>query len=122
MTAYSIANPACHVNDCKVDISITSSTDAGAHWTRGTKIAGPMHFKWAPATSSGYMFGDYFATTISSDGMAVPVLSVAAAPGVTLNQAIYSARFPIVGGTRPTTRTPSTNAVPRSVLPHIPPK
>ena len=44
-------------------------------------------------------FGDYFATAVSSDGRAVPVVSVALAPTTTFEQAINSARLAIVTGT-----------------------
>lgn len=102
LTSYTIPNPshrACKPAKCRVFIDYASSTDGGKHWTRGQQIAGPMTLKWAPSTSGGYMFGDYFATTVSSDDMAVPVLSVAEEPaGAELDQAINSGRFAIVPG------------------------
>ena len=98
LTTYAVPNPNCKPARCTVAIDFASSTDGGKHWTRGKEIQAPMRFRWAPATSSGYMFGDYFATAVSSDGKAVPVLSVALAPTTTLQQAISSARMSIVAG------------------------
>ena len=40
-------------------MGFVTSTDGGATWTAGTKIAGPMKLAWLPVSDNGPMVADY---------------------------------------------------------------
>ncbi|MDQ2742897.1 MAG: glycoside hydrolase [Chloroflexota bacterium] len=85
-------------NSCQLDVGYITSTNGGATWSAPAQLAGPMSLSWLAQTNSGPMVGDYIATTILS-GTAYPAFVVAQAPsGSTLNEATYSARLGVTGG------------------------
>ena len=59
-----------------------------------------MNVGWLANTTSGYMVGDYIATSFSA-GKAFPVFVVASAPnGSQLNESLFTVQFglPVTGG------------------------
>ena len=82
---YPIAN--CTASTCQLDVGFTTSTDGGATWTAGAKIAGPMKLagcrfpttdRWSPTTSA----------SPTSNGNPFGVFAVAQAPSGTTLQRI----------------------------------
>lgn len=69
---YPVAN--CSVGTCKLQAGFISSQDGGATWSRPVKLVGPMHLKWLPLTTLGYMVGDYISTSFGGNGRAYPVI------------------------------------------------
>jgi len=69
---YPAAN--CTVSTCKLEAGFISSQDGGTTWSRPVKLTGPMHLKWLPFTTLGYMVGDYISTSFGSNGRAYPVI------------------------------------------------
>ncbi|HLJ68984.1 MAG TPA: sialidase family protein [Chloroflexota bacterium] len=82
---------------CQLDVGYVSSTDGGDSWSAPQQLAGPMSPTWLASTSSGYMVGDYIATTIQN-GLAYPAFAVAQAPsGDVLDEAMYSSQLGVTG-------------------------
>jgi hypothetical protein len=65
----------CSIDTCRLQAGFTSSRDGGATWSRGKTLAGPMHLRWLPFTTLGYMVGDYISTSFGSNGRAYPVVA-----------------------------------------------
>ena len=95
---YSFTNANCFTYNCQLDVGFVSSINGGASWSAKERLAGPMQLSWLADTSSGFMTGDYIATSIVGNN-AFPVFAVAAPPaGGFLNEAMYSAAVPVTGG------------------------
>lgn len=120
VTYYVNGKPSCGESTCQVDVRYTSSIDGGRDWSRAIELAGPMHPSWAPSTGIGRMFGDYFGMAIVGDGSAVPVVSVALAPGGAFDQSIWSGRLTITGGTKPALAPAASVTLRRSSVPLVP--
>ena len=76
-------------------IFFTESTDGGATWTAGKKIAGPMNVGWLPVSDAGPMVADYIGVSYSN-GNPFGVFAGAQAPsGTTLNEAMYTTKNPL---------------------------
>src|SRR4029077_6382976 len=56
---YYYPTASCTASTCQLDVGFTTSTDGGATWTAGTKIAGPMKLAWLPNSDNGPMVADY---------------------------------------------------------------
>jgi hypothetical protein len=85
---------ACTSSTCQLDVGVSTSTDGGASWTAGTRLAGPMSLSWLPSTTQGVMVGDYISTSFSA-ATAFPVFAVASAPK---NGVFDEALFTVRGG------------------------
>ena len=68
----------CTTSTCKLDVGFTTSTDGGATWTAGVKIAGPMNVGWLPVSDNGPMVADYIGVSYSN-GSPFGVFAVAQA-------------------------------------------
>lgn len=93
LTYHYLSDASCFDADsCRLNVAMTSSSDAGAHWSTPRRVAGPMAVSWLVPTSEGYMFGDYVSTSFTSDGIARGVFAAACAPsGGTYDEAIFAA-------------------------------
>jgi hypothetical protein len=80
VTYYYFPVSNCSTTTCDMTVGFTSSRDGGTSWTPGARIAGPMKVPWIANTNQGYMVGDYISTSITGDGKAHPVFSLAKPP------------------------------------------
>jgi hypothetical protein len=86
----------CTVADCQLTVGFVSSLDAGATWTTGRRIGGPMNISWIAYTDQGFMVGDYISTSFTGDGKAHPIFSLAKAPtGSIFSQRLSTASFDV---------------------------
>ncbi|MGH9430994.1 MAG: sialidase family protein [Terriglobia bacterium] len=87
----------CTTSTCQLDVGFVFSTSGGKTWYPAIQLAGPMTLTWLPNTFSGYMVGDYFASTYSA--LATHgYFAVAKQPvGSTFNQAMYTQVLAILG-------------------------
>jgi hypothetical protein len=79
---YFYPKASCTTNTCKLLGGFISSQDGGTTWSRPVKLVGPMHLKWLPFTTLGYMVGDYISTSYGSNGKAYPVIANATFTGM----------------------------------------
>ena len=92
---YYYPNTNCTISNCQLDVGFTTSTDGGATWTAGKKIAGPMNVGWLPVSDAGPMVADYIGVSYSN-GNPFGVFAGAQAPsGTTLNEAMYTTKNPL---------------------------
>ncbi len=85
----------CSLTTCALDVGYTSSTDGGATWTAGKKLAGPMTLSWLPDSDNGPMVADYVGVSYVN-GNAYGVFANALAPsGKTLAEAMYTTKSPL---------------------------
>ena len=90
---YPVSN--CSASTCQLDVGFVTSSDGGATWTAGAKIAGPMKMAWLPVSDSGPMVADYIGVTYVN-GNPFGVFAVATAPsGKTLNESMYTTKAPL---------------------------
>ena len=91
VTFYSVRNAGCRAATCSVDVRMATSQNAGSTWrTRGVLNAHPMRFGWLARTSTGFMVGDYVATSFAA-GRAVGIFALAKAPhGNVLDESIHA--------------------------------
>ncbi len=90
---YPVAN--CSAKTCALEVGFVSSTDGGATWTAGAKIAGPMHLAWLPVSDDGPMVADYIGVSYVN-GNAFGVFVVALAPsGKTLHESMFTTKAPL---------------------------
>jgi len=90
---YEYPNADCSASSCLLDVAMTTSSDAGATWTRPTVLAGPMRIAWLANTDQGRMVGDYISTSYTG-GIPFPVFALARRPddrGV-FDESMYTAR------------------------------
>ena len=66
-------------NSCQLNVGFTQSSDGGATWTAGHKLAGPMQLTWLPLSDNGYMVADYIGVSYTN-GNPFGVFAVAKAP------------------------------------------
>jgi hypothetical protein len=91
---YPVAS--CSSATCQLTVGFTSSTDGGATWTPGRKVAGPISLSWIASTNQGVMVGDYMSTSFAGGAFAFPIFAVAKAKtGSTFDERAYSARFDV---------------------------
>jgi hypothetical protein len=92
---YYYPKTSCNTSTCQLDVGFTTSTDGGATWTAGRKIAGPMNVSWLPNSDNGPMVADYIGVSYAN-GSPFGVFAVAQAPnGTTLNEAMYTTKTPL---------------------------
>lgn len=90
---YPVAN--CTNSTCQLDVGFTTSTDGGATWTPGAKIAGPMKVGWLPNSDNGPMVADYIGVSYVN-GNPFGVFAVAQANvGTTYNEAMFTTKTPL---------------------------
>lgn len=80
VTYYYYPQANCSSSTCQLEVGYTASTDGGADWTSGSKLAGPMSLSWLAETTQGVMVGDYIATAFTANGSAFSVFAVGNAP------------------------------------------
>jgi hypothetical protein len=84
---YFYPKASCNTNTCSLQAGFVSSQDGGTTWSAPVRVVGPMHLKWLPFTTLGYMVGDYISTSFGSNGKAYPALAKATTtPNCTTNQ------------------------------------
>ena len=79
LTYYYYPATSCSTSTCRLDVGFVASSDAGAHWTAPTQLAGPSLLNALPLTNLGYMVGDYISTsfvTASTGDLALPLFAV----------------------------------------------
>ena len=69
--------PNANCTSCSLAVGFTSSSDGGATWHPGRRLAGLFPNQWFPNTSQGYMPGDYNSVSYGSDGLAYSVFATA---------------------------------------------
>jgi hypothetical protein len=79
LVTYSRNSSTCALTDCRFGVSFTSSSDAGAHWTKPQRLdAVSPRYTWT-AISGGHFVGDYAGATFAG-GRFVPVFALASKP------------------------------------------
>lgn len=92
---YYYPNTNCTQSTCQLDVGFTTSTDGGATWTAGKKIAGPMNVGWLPVSDNGPMVADYIGVSYVN-GNPFGVFAVAQQlVGTTYNEAMYTTKTPL---------------------------
>jgi hypothetical protein len=87
----------CTASTCQLDVGFVTSSDGGATWTRGVKIAGPMNLAWLPVSDNGPMVADYVGVSYVN-GNPFGVFAVAQAPsGSTLKESMFTTKAPLPG-------------------------
>ena len=93
---YYYPNTNCTQSTCQLDVGFTTSTDCGATWTAGKKIAGPMNVGWLPVSDNGPMVADYIGVSYVN-GNPFGVFAVAQQlVGTTYNEAMYTTKTPLL--------------------------
>jgi hypothetical protein len=77
LTFYFYPKSNCSTSTCSLQAGFVSSQDGGTTWSSPVRVVGPMHLKWLPSTTLGYMVGDYISTSFGSNGKAYPVVAKA---------------------------------------------
>jgi len=90
---YPVSN--CSATTCELEVGFVTSTDGGATWTSGEKLAGPMKLAWLPVSDLGPMVADYIGVSYVN-GNAFGVFASATVPsGSTLEEAMYTTKSPL---------------------------
>jgi hypothetical protein len=85
----------CTAATCQLEGGFTTSTDGGATWTAGAKIAGPMKLAWLPVSDNGPMVADYIGVSYV-EGNAFGFFAAAqAVTGTTFSEAIATTKAPL---------------------------
>jgi hypothetical protein len=92
---YYFRNGGCTVATCELRVGFTASRNGGKRWRHPRRLSGPMPLSWIADTNFGansHMVGDYISTSfVAGSSVAVPVFSLASAPGgSTLRQSIWA--------------------------------
>ena len=83
-------------SSCQLEVGYTSSSDGGATWTSGVKLAGPMQLSWLPVSDDGPMVADYIGVSYTN-GNPFGVFAVAKAPsGSVLQESMYTTKQPLL--------------------------
>lgn len=90
---YPVSN--CTSSTCQLEVGFVTSSDGGASWTAGAKLAGPMKLAWLPVSDDGPMVADYIGVSYVN-GNAFGVFADATAPnGSTLAESMYTTKQPL---------------------------
>jgi hypothetical protein len=90
---YPVSN--CSASTCQLEVGFTTSTDGGATWTAGAKLAGPMKLAWLPVSDNGPMVADYIGVSYVN-GNPFGIFAAAVAPtGSTLGESMYTTKSPL---------------------------
>jgi hypothetical protein len=93
---YYFAVAGCTDTTCQLDVGFTTSTDGGATWTAGKKIAGPMNLTWLPDSDIGWMVADYIGVSYNA-GNPFGVFALAKPKvGNVLAEAMYTTTKPLI--------------------------
>jgi hypothetical protein len=85
----------CSASTCQLEVGFVNSTDGGATWTAGKKLAGPMALSWLPNSDNGPMVADYIGVSYVN-GNPFGVFAVAQAPtGSTLAESMFTTKSPL---------------------------
>jgi hypothetical protein len=85
----------CSASTCQLEVGFVMSSDGGATWTAGAKIAGPMKLAWLPVSDNGPMVADYIGVSYVN-GNPFGVFAVAQAPsGKTLKESMFTTKAPL---------------------------
>jgi hypothetical protein len=85
----------CTSSTCQLEVGFVTSTDGGATWTAGKKLAGPMKLAWLPVSDDGPMVADYVGVSYVN-GNPFGVFAAALAPtGSTLAEGMYTTKSPL---------------------------
>jgi hypothetical protein len=90
----------CTASTCQLEVGFVTSSDGGATWTAGAKIAGPMKLAWLPVSDNGPMVADYIGVSYVN-GNPFGVFAVAQSPsGGTLRESMFTTKalLPAAGG------------------------
>jgi hypothetical protein len=88
---YPVSN--CSSTTCQLEVGFTTSTDGGATWTAGVKLAGPMKLAWLPVSDDGPMVADYIGVILYKRQCVSECLRTPQAPtGSTLAEAMYTTK------------------------------
>jgi hypothetical protein len=100
---YYYPTASCTASTCNLDVGYVTSTNGGATWTPGKKIAGPMKLAWLPVSDNGPMVADYIGMSYVN-GNPFGVFANALAPtGSTLAEAMYTTKTALPApGSEPT--------------------
>ena len=90
---YPVAN--CTSSTCQLDVGFTTSTDGGATWTAGAKIAGPMKVGWLPMSDNGPMVADYIGVSYVNGNPFGVFAAAQQLVGTTYNEAMYTTKTPL---------------------------
>ncbi len=89
------SSSACEVTKCTFGVSVTSSEDGGAHWTKPQRLDGVApRYTWT-AVAGGHFVGDYVGATFAG-GRFVPIFALASRPsaGGQLREYMLAASLP----------------------------
>ena len=90
---YPVSN--CSASTCRLEVGFVTSSDGGATWTAGAKLAGPMKLAWLPVSDDGPMVADYIGVTYVN-GNPFGIFAVATAPsGKTLHESMFTTKAPL---------------------------
>jgi len=85
----------CSASTCQLDVGFVTSSDGGATWTAGAKIAGPMKLAWLPVSDNGPMVADYIGVSYVN-GNPFGVFAGAQVPsGSTLAESMFTTKAPL---------------------------
>jgi hypothetical protein len=91
---YPAAN--CTASTCQLDVGFVTSTDGGATWTAGAKIAGPMILAWLPVSDNGPMVADYIGVSyVNGNPFGVFANALAPTTGGVLHESMYTTKNPL---------------------------
>jgi hypothetical protein len=95
LVTYVRNSSTCAVAKCTFGVSVTSSSDGGAHWTKPQRLdAVAPRYTWT-AVAGGHFVGDYVGATFAG-GRFVPVFALASKPsaGGQLREYMLAASLP----------------------------
>ena len=92
---YYYPNTNCSLSTCQLDIGFTTSTDGGATWTAGAKIAGPMKVSWLPVSDNGPMVADYIGVSYSNGNPFGVFAGALPSSGTTYAESMYTTKNPL---------------------------
>jgi len=109
----------CTLSTCQLEVGYVTSTNGGATWTAGKKLAGPMQLGWLPVSDDGPMVADYIGVSYVN-GNPFGVFAVALAPtGTTLAEAMYTTKTALpMPGSEPTFSGLADKPVPNAKSDH----
>ena len=85
----------CTLSTCQLDIGFTTSTDGGATWTAGAKVAAGMKVGWLPISDNGPMVADYIGVSYSNGNPYGVVAGALPSSGAKYNEAMYTTKNPL---------------------------
>jgi hypothetical protein len=95
LVTYVRNSSTCALAKCRFGVSVTSSSDSGAHWTKPQRLdAVAPRYTWT-AVAGGHFVGDYVGATFAG-GRFVPVFALASKPpaGGQLREYMLAASLP----------------------------